>query len=204
MMRKTVMSISDVIKSRSEGSSDVASEKDFEEEIEEIEPVAVNLPEMDDGDVVAVDVSLVEAEAIELPAINDDHGRISDIIRALEDETGLSVIPLEMGHVAPEVQSLSKHSIFVNQGKRFAMSHRIRQDVISGWQERIVKMLSAGLPFEEKLNIIVTYKGEEYETLSLSEDEWTLLMAKFRNYKERLTKTKSGEYCLYVYAERAN
>lgn len=202
-MRKTAISISEVIKGRTEDKKVEISEGDFEVEIEGIEPVSVEIP-VPCADVVAVNISSVQTEAIELPAINDEHGRISDIITALEDETGMSVIPLEMGHIAPEVQSLREHSIFENSGKRFAMSHRIREDVIDSWQERIIKSLSAGIPFEEVLNIVVTYRGYEYETLALSVDEWTLLMAKFRKYKERLTRTPSGEFCLHVYAERAD
>ena len=172
-MHSESISIMDVIKHRSTESKSVQNTEDFGEINEETESSAADDTWSSD---VPVDMSSIETDMIELVAISDEHGRISDLIEAPEEETGLSVIPLDMGHVAPEVQNLSRHSIFENKGIRYAMSHRIRNDAILNLQERIIKTLSSALPFEEKLNIKVTYNGTEYETLSLSQDEWTLIM----------------------------
>lgn len=59
--------------------------------------------------VIPVDIDSVDVDAIEIMSVNDEHGRISDIIESLENETGLSVIPLRMANVLPEVCSLSRH-----------------------------------------------------------------------------------------------
>ena len=164
------------------------------EVVEEVEP--------DSGVEVSVDFTRSRVEAIEITAINDEHGRISDIIEALEDETGLSVIPLTMGNIAKEVCSLARHKIFDFNGERYAMSYRIRKNVIDSFCERIVRTLSSGVPFSEVLNTSVIYAGEEFRTLSLSEDEWTEVLAKFRKYKQRLYIV-SGKLVMEILGERA-
>jgi len=200
VMRSESVGIESIIKRRIKEKREKEETPDFDGKMDDVDPVNIQGVERDD---VAVDISDITTEAIELPVINDEHGRLSDLLEALEKKTGLSVIPLEMGHIAPEVRSLSRHTIFENNGVRYAMSHHIRYDVINSLQDRIIKTLSSGLPFEELLNIKVTYNGKEYDTLSLSEDEWKLMMAKFRKYKEKLTRTTDGQYCLSILAERA-
>lgn len=197
-MRKESYGIKDIVQHRIESKEEVIAQEEIEDVIEPVHNLSTGETEL-----ISVDFSTVTTEAIELPVINDEHGRVSDLLESLEDATKLSVIPLEMGNVAPEVKSLSRHSIFMLAGKRVAMSHRIRYDVINAMQERIIRTLSSALPFEELLNIRVNYKGTEYDTLSLSEDEWTFLMAKFRKYKQELVKTADDKYYLKFFAERA-
>lgn len=135
---------------------------------------------------IPVDYDLVDVEPVVVPVITDIHGRLSDRVEALEHETGLSVIPLEMANIAPEVESLKRHEIFDFMQERFAFSPNIRNDVIAGWKEKITAHIASGLNFEENLVTSVTYDGKTYKTLSLSRVEWTMLLSMFRNFKQGL------------------
>jgi Fe-S-cluster formation regulator IscX/YfhJ len=191
--------IAEIIK-RAKESEKISKEVDFEENEnllpEEEEEQGPEISPID------VDFSRVDTEVVELEEIRDDYGRISDLIESLEECTGLSVIPLEMGHIAPEVTKLERHDIYEFDGERFAMSHHLRKKIIDGYKARIIKVLSSGLPFKESLNVSVEYDGKEYVTLQLSQDEWTYLMAIFRNYKERLYQTSDGQLYLEVLPDR--
>lgn len=199
-MEKKRILICDVISSRKQPDAapdftvdDFEAEDDRAEDSVEVGGVSV--------EEVPVDFSGTNVMAIDIPMINDEHGRISDVIEALEEATGLSVIPLKMGNVSEEVCSLARHKIYDFEGKRFAMSYKLRRNVVDGFVERIMKALSSGIPFIEDLNTSVIYDGQEYETLALSEVEWTELMAKFRNYKERLF-ISGGKFTMEIQAER--
>ena len=193
MNRVMSVGIVDILKKAQEEAANAANtDIDFEEEDnlkEEVEVGVVPEPTISQLD---VDLSGVEVDGIELQEIRDEHGRISDLIESLEDCTGLSVIPLEMGHIAPEVTNLERHEIFELNGVRYAMSHRLRKKVIEAYKTRIIKVLSSGLPFKESLNASVEHDGNEYVTLQLSRDEWTYLMALFRNYKEKIYVSSDG------------
>lgn len=195
MSRINEVNICEILRSRQEAKS--ANKPDFDLDVDystEIEPVDVP-SEME------VSVNFSNVAAIDIPVINDEHGRLSDIIEALETELDLSVIPLEMAEIAPEVRNLARHKIFELGGERFAMSHRKRDHVIKSYKERILKSLTEGIPFEETLNIKVSRNGVDYNTISLSEDEWTLLLSMFRHYKQKL-KVSSGNLILKIIPER--
>lgn len=198
MSKLKSVSIVDIIKEEKEKEQKTV-EVDFEEPVaseDEEQPETVHTQD------VEVDFNDVDVEEIQLEEIRDEHGRISDIIESLEQCTGLSVIPLEMGHIAPEVSSLERHKIFEYNGVRYAMSHNKRMHVIKAYKERIIRLLSSGLPFKESLNTTVVYDGKDYETLSLSEDEWKYLMAMFRKYKEHLFYGENGKLFLEVLPDR--
>lgn len=206
MERVNDIKIADVIKEEKVKAGVIETE-DFgsNEVLDDVEPVE-EIKSVSKMQVINVDTDNSGVDAIEIESINDHFGRISDLLEGLEEVTGLSVIPLEMGHVAPEVVSLSRHKLITFGKKnpmRYAMSHHIRTDVVNQWIERIKKNLSEGVPFCERLNITVTYNGVEYKTLALSEDEWTYIMSCFRNYKEQLVKTTDDKVILAVLAERA-
>lgn len=191
------ISICDVIQSRNSYAATAGIIDNFNaEEVNEVTEEDVNA-----GIDVFVDFTRFPVDAIEVTEINDRHGRLSDIIEALENETGLSVIPLQMGGIAKEVCSLARHKIFDFNNERYAMSYRIRRDVVDSFCERIVRTLSSGIPFSEVLNTVILYQGEEFNTLSLSEDEWTEILAKFRKYKQRLY-IKEGRLVMAIFNER--
>lgn len=204
MGRLTSIGIVDIIKRKQQMDKRAEEEKildiDDTEMIVDDESVDAESVSITDID---VDISGVSVESVDLAEIRDEHGRISDLIESLEEFTGLSVTPLEMGHVAPEVASLERHEIFEFNGERYAMSHKIRKKVVDAYKTRIIKVLSSGLPFKESLNTVVEYDGKEYETLQLSRDEWTYLMAMFRNYKEKLYESSDGKIYYEVFPDRA-
>lgn len=197
MEKVNSIGISDIIKHAKE--QEVNSEVlDFEEEVEEVE--VLQIPSEAAEIAVEFDSSV---EVIELAEIRDEVGRISDLVESIEDSTGLSVIPLEMGRIAPEVVELQRHELFELDGRRFAMSHRKREKVLESYKNRIIKVLTAGLPFRESLNVLVEYDGQDYSSLALSRDEWTYLMAAFRKYKERLY-VDNGLLFLEIQPERVD
>lgn len=149
-----------------------------------------------------ISIDYVDVERICLPEIKDTHGRLSDAIEALEDATGKSVIPLNMAHIAPEVVSLQRHKIYTFAGERYAMSHRIRESVIQEYVDRIIRNLSTGLPFSEEILSSIVYNCETYRTFLLSQDEWSLLLSKFGNYKHTLTTDRVAQIWLRISAER--
>lgn len=151
---------------------------------------------------VSLDVTYVPVDTINIPEIRDVHGRLSDAVEALEDATGLSVIPFSMANIAPEVANLARHEIFTFNGERYAMSHRVRDTVISDFVEKIVHNLSTGLPYSEDIVTSVEYCDQRYRTFLLSRDEWSLLLSKFRNYKQSLTTDNVSSIILKVCAER--
>lgn len=198
-MVKNKVNIHDILKSQQD--EVILSAEDFSDE-DEVETVDVPAPVTNAETEVDVDLIGIDVVPIELASINDEYGRISDLVEALENETGLSVIPFNMGHISPEVMTLARHKIYEFAGDRYAMSHRKRMTVLEAFQERIIKTLSSGLPFREELNNVVEYNGVEYKTFSLSEEEWKYLMAKFRIYKERLFVTGDNKLVIEILAER--
>ena len=197
MERKTSITICDVL--RKEFSTEAEAIQDFEEE-DTVDDLTVAEP--GEQQEIPVDIMAVNAEAAVLPVINDEHGRLSDIFEALETATGQSVIPFKMGSIAPEVSSLARHKIFEFGGERYAMSHKLRESVIDKFYVSIMKALTSGIPFREELNTTVVYRDSDYHTLALSEDEWTYVMARFRNYKEKLYNNTKNKLVLEILPER--
>lgn len=157
---------------------------------------------VDNASDVRIKYDHVEVETVEIPVITDVHGRLSDAIEAMEKDTGLSVIPLKMANIAPEVESLQRHEIFEFMGERFAMSKKLREEVITEWTQKIIANLSTGLPFEENLVTSITYNNRPYTTIALSRIEWTLLLSKFRSYKQDLFIRHNNSIVMTVLAEK--
>lgn len=158
--------------------------------------------EPNDND-VAIQVTFdEEVEPIEIKEIVDAHGRLSDIIDSLEDAVGLSVIPLKMANIAPEVSRLQRHEIFTFGGERYAFSNKIRQNVCDRYLAQITKTISEGVPYQLDLVTTITWRDKVYTTLLLSRVEWTYIMSKCRGYKQTLTTDQKTQITLKVFAER--
>lgn len=150
---------------------------------------------------VIVPVTFTDTEEVIIPEIKDLYGRISDIVDGISEQLGLAVIPFDMANITPELVRLQRHDIFVLGDTKYAMIKEPRMAVVDKWVTKITKMLSSGLPFVESLLTTVTYNERIFHTLLLSKAEWSLIMSKFRRYKQRLY-THGGDLILEIYAER--
>lgn len=158
---------------------------------------------VDDMESDVIPVSYVDVEKVVIPEIKDVEGRLSDIVESIETITGMSVVPLEMASIAPEVTKLQRHEIFELGGHRYAMSSHVRDAVILNYKEKIVNTLSRGLPFIENLSQQITYKGVDYKTFTLSRQEWTLLLSTFREYKGNVKIKNKTDLILEISTEHA-
>ena len=157
---------------------------------------------MDDLNGVNIPVEFTDTEEIIIPEIKDLHGRLSDIIEDAEDKTGMAVIPFEMVGIASEVVRLQRYNIFTIGDKKYAMSKMPRERVVKQYLERIVKTLSNGLPYNESLITSVSFGDSVYKTLTLSQVEWSLILSKFRRYKQRLYICNGSDVIMEILAER--
>lgn len=150
-----------------------------------------------------IEVSIIDVDEVVIPEIKDVKGRLSDIIESIEQSTGLSVVPLNMAGIAPEVIKLQRHEIFELGDARYAMSKQVRENVVNEYVDRIRKSLTSGLPFVENLSKGVTYFGEDYRTIALSRVEWTIIISKFRRYKSAIRIKDGIDLVLEIYPEHA-
>lgn len=196
-MREQKLRIKDIIQGGTQNIADIVSagepiqaEDDFVEETYGGSGVTTSIP-----------VSYLDVDEIILPEIKDVHGRISDIVDAIEVSTGVAVVPFEMANIAPEITKLQRHEIFQLGDRRFAMSKEIREGVVTQYTNKIVRTLTSGVPFVENLATTVTYNGKVYNTLALSKIEWTTLLSKFRKYKHSLRAQDNSSIILEILAE---
>ena len=196
-MKNQTIHKKDLLASGGASVKSVWNQEDKEEEF--VEDVAEDDIESD-----VIPVSYVDVEKVLIPEIKDVEGRLSDIVESIETITGLSVVPLEMAAIAPEVTKLQRHEIFELGGHRYAMSSHVRDAVILNYKEKIVSTLSRGLPFIENLSQQITYKGVDYKTFTLSRQEWTLLLSTFREYKGSVRRKNKTDLVLEISTEHAN
>lgn len=191
-MKTSRIRIKDIVKQ--ENITGASSNDDIAEFVEDTGSSATN------NDIL---VDFINVKPVEIPTINDTFGRISDAVDAAMHSTGLAVIPLDMLHIAPELENLQRHEIYEFNGNRYAMALKPREKAVNDYQEKIIKNLSTGVPFKENLGITIEYNGEDFFTLALSRCEWTVVMSMFRMYRQRLYDNGSGDIVLEIYAERA-
>lgn len=183
------------------------SKEEVKEVTESVEKVAeedvtqdLEIAEPEQEDSISVDFA--DVEPISIKEIVDVHGRLSDILESVEDELGISVIPLKMVDIAPEVAQLQRHEIFTLGDTRYAFSHRIRKNVCDHYLEQIVTCLSEGVPFKLELGTTIMWHDQQFNTFLLSRDEWTYIMSKCREFKQKLTTDRKSQITLHVYAEK--
>lgn len=163
----------------------------------------LELNDSDKSSEIAIQVDFEEdIEPIKVSEIIDTHGRLSDIIENLESETGLSVIPLRMANIAPEVSQLQRHEIFTFAGERYAFSRTVRKNVCDRYLSQIVSNISEGVPFSLDLVTSVAWGDDVYKTLLLSRVEWTYILSKCREFKQSFTTDKQSRITMQIFAER--
>lgn len=149
-----------------------------------------------------IKVDFMDVEPIVIDEIVDRHGRLSDILEALEEELHVSVIPLQMAKIAPEVTKLQRHEIFMFGKESYSFSQNVRRDVVDSILDSIISNISSGIPFSYDLITSVMYDGQSYRTLALSRKEWTYILSKCRNYKQSLVTDMANSITLNVFAEK--
>lgn len=176
---------------------------------EEIKTSAVDTSNIDDLEaptqdtLTSVPVSFSDVEPIEIHEIRDERGRLSDILESIEQDLGISVIPLRMANIAPEVTMLSRHEIYEFGGECYAFSSNIRKNLCEQYVEQVVTCVTEGVPFTLDLVTGITHNGESYKTLLLSRAEWTYIMSRCRTLKQELLTDGNTQMTLTIYAERA-
>lgn len=149
-----------------------------------------------------VQVMYVDVDEVIIPQITDTHGRISDIVESIELDTGITAVPFEMANISPEIVRLQRHDIFKLGNVFYAMSKNPREKVIKQYVQRIIKTLSTGLPFTENLMVSVAYNDKVYRTLALSQVEWSIVLSKFRVYKQKLRIRNGDTLIMEIMPER--
>lgn len=170
------------------------------ETLEAVEPVVMS--EEETTVMIPISVHFTEVEAVNVAEIRDEHGRLSDMLDAIGEELDVTVLPLHMCNIAPEVTMLQRHEIFELGGVRYSMTDKIRRKEVDNYKQRILRSLKMGLPYEETLVSSVTYNNKDYSIISLSRAEWTLLLSMFRNYKQSLFINGENKIVMRVLAER--
>lgn len=148
-----------------------------------------------------IPITFRDVEEVVIPTITDDHGRLADIVEAVEKTTGASVIPLTAARIAPEVVTIQRHEIFELNGERYAMADEVREGTVTAYTERVRNALSSGVPFVENLTTTVTYLNTDYNTIGLSRAEWEMILSKFRTYKSCIKIKDKMDLVMEVYPE---
>lgn len=177
-MREEVLHMKDLLKGNSKGLAE-SKAVDATEDVDDFVVDAVGAAPVEAS---TIPINYMDVEQIVITEITDSKGRLSDIIESFEIKTGLSVIPLDMADIAPEVTQFSRHNIFTIGEKRWAMSNVIRQEVVDAYIAKIVESLKTGLPFTESLSVIIPYNGVDYKSFALSQKEWTYILSAFNLY----------------------
>lgn len=150
---------------------------------------------------IAVDLQQ-DVEAVSISEIADTYGRLSDIVENVEQELGVSVVPLRMVNISTDVKALQRHEIFEFGGERYAFSKNVRKNVCERIVENIVANITNGIPYTLDLVTGITRGDETYKSLLLSRAEWTYIMSRCRVLRQELKTDGAQCMTLTVYAER--
>ncbi|WP_283693093.1 hypothetical protein [Clostridium perfringens] len=166
----------------------------------------------DDSDFITINLSALDVEAIELPKVMDEFGRISDKITAVEDRTGISVLPFELTGTSSLVAGLKDHKIIEIEGKKYSTSYkrivnpqeldRVIGEVVAEASRILAESVSdpncktrhARVPLFCKKE----YNGVVFPTLRLNEYETQLALGKLRNFRATVKARKGSGLELYL------
>lgn len=168
-------------------------ESPIREAIEAVEKVAIV------DDTKDLQVTFNNADAICVTKITDSKGRLSDTLEAITDITGFATLPLSVTTIPDEIVSLQRHQLYTLCGVRYAMATSIRDEKVNAYCTAITQNLQEGVPFISSLFKEFEYMGQMHRTLDLTEGEWTTVLSKFRNYKQRLFTKGDNDLILEVY-----
>ena len=155
--------------------------------------------ETPEENIKSIDVVFNDVEAVRVSQITDSKGRLSDTLDAISAITGFATLPLSITTIPSEIASLQRHKLYTVCGARYAMAMTIRDDKVNNYCSAIAQNLQDGVPYSMSLFKPLTYNGQTYQSLDLTEGEWTMILSKFRNYKQRLFIKDDTDLILEVY-----
>lgn len=141
------------------------------------EPV---LEEVSEGERLPIDY--MEVEPVKIQICGDYNGKLSDIMDQLSNEIEQVVIPFEITDIFEQILTLKRYDVRIFNGKKYALSKKIRDDMVLKLKEEAIESLKTGIPYKVSLWTSFYYHDNEYKTLSLTVSEWTMLCNMFRNY----------------------
>lgn len=142
----------------------------------------------------------LSVEAIVIPDVVDKHGKLSNMIAQYEDAYDLSVVPLSITTILPQVTKLQRHDIVEFNGERYAVStdRIVNAERFLQYEKKIVEQLSEGCAFIDSLWETRDIQGYSVQTVKFNTHELETLCGRFRNYSPRVIMTSQGEYKFIV------
>lgn len=151
-------------------------------------------------EVNVIKLTNLTVEPIQIPEIVDKYGKLSDIIERYENGYSLSVVPLEMTTILPQVKKLQRHEILEYKGKRYASSTErvVSVQRFQEYKDKIYETLAEGQAFVDNLHLSTVIDGIKVETLKFNMHELQLLFGYYRLYDPKLITTSNGDQYIVV------
>lgn len=132
--------------------------------------------------------------------IRDKYGKISDKIDRLEDEYGLSSLPLEFCNILPQVTELQRHKIIDVMGTKLTIGteRKVRERELSDYVNQIKDTIEGGDIFDDSLLEERNLGGKSYMLLKFNSYELDTLNSVFLNIYFTTYITPSGDYRINV------
>lgn len=133
-----------------------------------------------------VDVMELDVEPLKLNAIVDSSGLLSDRVDKFASDKGIAVVPFSAVGILSQVTQLQRHDVLELDGEKYAMLRTARPEVLEYYRNAVIKSISSGLVFSEKLMISIANGVDTIHTLKLSKIEWSYICAWFKDYNARV------------------
>lgn len=127
-------------------------------------------------------IDYMEVEPVKIQICGDYNGKLSDLMDGLSNEIGQVVIPFEITDIFEQILTLKRYDVRIFNGKKYALSKKIRDDMVLKIKEEAIERLKTGIPYNLSLWTNFCYQDISYKTLLLTVSEWTMLCNMFRNY----------------------
>lgn len=127
-------------------------------------------------------IDYMDVEPVKIQVCGDYNGKLSDLMDRLSSEIEQVVIPFEITDIFEQILTLKRYDVRIFNGKKYALSKKIRDDIILKMKEEAIECLKTGIPYQLSLWTNFYYHNIEYKTLLLTVSEWTMICNMFRNY----------------------
>lgn len=145
-----------------------------------------------------IEVDFNTDEEVIIGDVHDVHGKLSERVQEIMDNTGYAVIPFEAAGILTQVVDLKNHEIWVLDGQRYIMSKQLRMNIIESFKQSIITTLESGMPYSKLLTVDILIGTQSYMTFMLSKYEWSFICGLFRRYNSRVIHNAEGQLMLMV------